>query len=147
MRCRAMCSHVMWCHLMWSDTMQWDGCYVFGKRCVWLRGHVMWCELGVSWGELEDDFLYSLYTTEHQCPRTTTLYFEVATKYYPVLPRISKYYKIFLRSTNTTPHFQRLPHTTKYNSLLQSVWKSIAKYKVLLQSITLHYKVLHWNTK
>jgi len=139
----------MWCDVIWCEVIRCNGmdvmCLGVWKRCVWLRGHVMWCELGVSWGELEDDFLYSLYTTEHQCPRTTTLYFEVATKYYPVLPRISKYYKIFLRTTNTTPHFQyykvQLPPTKCVKEYCK-VQSTTTEYYSALQSTTLKYKVV-----
>ena len=123
---------------------------------------------------MEDDFLYSLYTTENQCPRTTTLYFEVATKYnsvllnttkyYPVLPRISKYYKIFLR----TKYDSALPETTSYYKVQLPPTKCVKecckvqqsttteyysalqcttlKYKVALQSTTLKYKVVKSTT-
>jgi len=139
MRCRAMCSHVMWCHLMWSDTMQWDGCYVFRgleAMCLVARScYVM--RIGCVMGWIGRWF--SVQSVHNGAPMSQN-YDSVLRSSYKVLPCTTPYFQIL---QNISPHH-------KYDSALPVLQSTTPSYKVcerVLQSTKYYYRVLLCTTK
>ena len=149
LRCQVMSSHVMSCHLLWSDAVQWDSrSYEFVMRC-----HVVWFEV-VVWGELEDDLVIrttQIYSVLHSTTKyysSTTLYYTVLLQYYSVLqsttPVLVLYYKVLLLCTtkynsSTTLYYKVLP---QYYSVLQSTTPVLLCTTKYYSSTSLYYKVL-----
>ena len=135
LRCHVVSSHVMSCHLLWSDAVQWDEILwvcdamwlVAMSRCVVRSGCVGWI---ARWSG--DPYYTDLLRT--------TQYYKVLLRYYsvlhsttPVLLRTTKYH------SSTTPYYKVL---RQYYSVLQSTTPVLFCTTKYYSSTTLHYKVL-----
>ena len=135
LRCHVTSSHVMSCHLLWSDAVQWDEILwvcdalwlVAMSRCVVRNGCVGWI------GRWSGDPNYTDLLRTTQYYKVLLRYYSVLHSTTPVLLCTTKYY------SSTTLYYKVL---LQYYAVLQSTTPVLFCITKYYSSTTLYYKVL-----